>query len=247
MSNIFSLKGHSGCRLELSGNVIRKTSRDIEYNSRLSRQMEKQKAFKNTSSIYSPEINDSGHDSDGLFFFEMEFINGISGSEFLLRCDSDQFFWFVDCLERQLNRSTGTEEIQISEQVLEKASSLDGFPISLLEKVDWQVSSGKCHGDMTLENMIVFEDKIFLIDFLDSFVEVPSIDQSKILQDAYFGWSFREKGEIPYQKLLHIKRRFSNPLHDTLLLLHLFRILPYADSNTEKLVRKWIEILISRL
>jgi len=209
--------------------------------------MEKQQSFIPSETVFTPLISSSGYDSKGLFFFEMEFINGISGTEFLLRSDNDQFFWFVNEIEKQISLSTKNEYVEIEKEVIDKVSEFEEFPTSILEKVDWNVNRGFCHGDLTLENMIIIEDSIFLIDFLDSFVEVPSIDQSKILQDAYFAWSFRDKSDIPFQKLLHLKKKFSNQLHDTLLLIHLFRILPYAEPNTQSMVKKWIEILRNRL
>jgi len=209
--------------------------------------MEKQRTFAISDSVLTPKIFDSGIDSDGLFYFEMEYINGVSGAEFLLRSDADDLVWLFEILSNHIETSSDSENVNIKQQVVDKAKNYDGFPLALMDKVDWSVRSGRCHGDLTLENIIVRQGKIYLIDFLDSFVEVPAIDRSKILQDAFFGWSFRGLGIIPYQKLLFLKQKFSSPLHDILLLLHLHRILPYADSHTEEMVKRWIQKMQNRL
>jgi len=50
---------------------------------------------------------------------------------------------------------------------------------------------GRCHGDLTLSNLLIQRpnNKIILIDFLDSFIESPIADICKLRQDTWFGWS----------------------------------------------------------
>tara|TARA_Y100001958_G_C21219611_1_gene545002 strand:+ start:68 stop:1699 length:1632 start_codon:yes stop_codon:yes gene_type:complete len=50
---------------------------------------------------------------------------------------------------------------------------------------------GYCHGDLTLSNMLfdLMKHDIYLIDFLDSFVETPLFDIIKIRQDTKNFWS----------------------------------------------------------
>jgi len=50
---------------------------------------------------------------------------------------------------------------------------------------------GFCHGDLTLSNMLFDElnDELYLIDFLDSFIETPLFDIIKLRQDTKFFWS----------------------------------------------------------
>jgi hypothetical protein len=77
-----------------------------------------------------------------------------------------------------------------------------------------QIPMGFCHGDLTLSNILIQEstnDKIVLIDFLDSFLESPLSDMCKINQDLSHGWTIRmlatnnttkqeEKGAKPTNK-----------------------------------------------
>ena len=49
---------------------------------------------------------------------------------------------------------------------------------------------GICHGDMTLSNMIFNDNEVYLIDFLDSFIETPLMDIVKLRQDTKYNWSY---------------------------------------------------------
>ena len=50
---------------------------------------------------------------------------------------------------------------------------------------------GICHGDLTLSNILIDIDNLnlYLIDFLDSFIESPILDIVKIRQDTKYLWS----------------------------------------------------------
>jgi thiamine kinase-like enzyme len=53
-----------------------------------------------------------------------------------------------------------------------------------------KIPIGLCHGDLTFSNILVdsSEMKIYLIDFLDSFIETPLFDIVKLRQDTKFNW-----------------------------------------------------------
>lgn len=69
--------------------------------------------------------------------------------------------------------------------------------VEILEKYPWDcVLHSECHGDLTLENMIIVKDNIYLIDFLDSFYDSWQIDYAKILQDIELYWHYRDEKEI---------------------------------------------------
>ena len=60
---------------------------------------------------------------------------------------------------------------------------------TILEKMNIPV--GYCHGDLTLSNILINPGnrKLYLIDFLDNFVETPLQDIVKLRQDTYFFWT----------------------------------------------------------
>lgn len=53
-----------------------------------------------------------------------------------------------------------------------------------------KIPIGKCHGDLTFSNILIDYDdmNLFLIDFLDSFIESPLLDIVKIRQDTKYFW-----------------------------------------------------------
>ena len=61
-----------------------------------------------------------------------------------------------------------------------------------LDKVEINIK-GKCHGDLTLSNIIINNNlkKIILIDFLETFNESPLQDICKLIQDLRLYWSSR--------------------------------------------------------
>ena len=86
MKHLQKLLGHSGCQLNLYKDnglfFLRKDAGNISYNHRLKKQCAKQKWFK-LDAIKTPKVLRYGYDGNNLFYFDMEFINGISMSEYM--------------------------------------------------------------------------------------------------------------------------------------------------------------------
>ena len=85
--NCYDLGGHSGCKILLieddDGHIfVRKISKDKEYNDRLKRQCEKQAAF-GGGKIKVPTVYNSGLSEDGLFYFDMEYVQGMTLAEYV--------------------------------------------------------------------------------------------------------------------------------------------------------------------
>lgn len=102
---------------------------------------------------------------------------------------------------------------------------------------------GPCHGDFTLSNMKITQDnQLYIFDFLDSFIESPLQDAAKLIQDMYYGWSFRkEKAGLRLKGQLFCESAFPNFI-DTLVQLYpremkileimtILRIAPYIDES----------------
>jgi tRNA A-37 threonylcarbamoyl transferase component Bud32 len=226
---MIKLNGHSGCSITLCDNVVRKISPTLEYNSRLENQMNKQKNFYH-SVLKSPEIYDWGYDKFGKFYFDMEYIHGVNLSIFFQKEKLHDCMAIVDLVT---SFQTQTKQVDIKEQVISKIQNikLDESIKETLKLNNWLTSVGYGHGDLTFENIIVGKNGIYLIDFLDSFIDGPLVDESKLLQDAFCYWSFKDKTCIPKRKLLTVCEKFNSKQHYYMLLLHLVRILPYANIN----------------
>jgi len=229
---MIKLRGHSGCSVSLHHGIVRKVSASKDYNHRLFEQMTKQHQFKHAT-IKTPEIVSSGHTENGLFYFDMRYIKGNSLSKIFLDSPTQDGLSVI----QELSSMTSDQNVDIRIPVLNKVDSLciAGFDREIITSCDWIVKSGYCHGDMTFENIIVSNNEIYLIDFLDSFANAPIVDHAKILQDAFCYWSFHECVP-PKRKLLSVCKLFDTKTHYCMLLLHLHRILPYANSHTKEKV-----------
>ena len=111
------------------------------------------------------------------------------------------------------------------------------------EDFKWEsIQHSYCHGDLTLENILIKNDKPHLIDFLDSFGDSRVIDISKLLQDLLLVWSWRHIGKPPHIKLIYLydqlKESFSTlelEASKRMLALNIIRIFPYCtDYNDSK-------------
>lgn len=220
-------KGHSGCNIRMiSDNVVRKTSPNVEYNIRLENQMKKQSEFFH-SHIKTSDIIDFGYNKEELFYFDMTYIRGINLSIYFQQNNLNSCMNIID-----LFSSFNTEnKIEISDFITKKINSMnvDEESLELITTQNWTVFDGYCHGDLTFENILINSDGVYLIDFLDSFVECPIIDESKLLQDSFCYWSFKDN--IPKRKLIAICEKFDTRQHYCMLLLHLLRIIPYVSKE----------------
>jgi hypothetical protein len=194
------LKGYSGCEIILirdgnSANFVRKISKDIAYNERLIIQHLKQKNFKNHT-IKSPLIINNGY-INKRFFFDMEYIIASNLCDILDKKSKKDIECYINIISKNIldskQKSISTcDELKIYNKIndLTKFCNLD--TIKYLKSIDWSsVPKSICHGDLTLENILIQDDDLYYIDFLDSFIDSWMIDVAKILQDTRHLWSFR--------------------------------------------------------
>jgi hypothetical protein len=110
-----------------------------------------------------------------------------------------------------------------------------------------------------MENIIIANDQIYFIDFLDSYIDSPFQDIAKLFQDIYGLWSFRNEPNINYLlriRLDNLKKQIIENLNlnceqlkaiDTLTVINFLRIIPYANnklkenllSNISKIINQW--------
>lgn len=200
------LSGHSGCEVDLCKDgeeiFVRKSSGSEEYSHRLKKQFIKQKKFL-LSTVQTPKILRYGTEKDGIFWFDMEFVNGITLAEYMHNIKVKEIVDLMKVLFSSLMIKDG--------KINNKANELFGAKISSLKKKLWtenpllkqafaklenfdfkQIPQTHCCGDLTLENIILAPTgKIYLIDLLDSFYNSWMIDVAKLLQDIDLGWSYR--------------------------------------------------------
>jgi thiamine kinase-like enzyme len=268
---IIKLVGHSGCRLEireLDGKlVVVKTAKDKAYSERLKKQYEKQKAFQ-SDSFLSPVVLDAQHNDDGLFEFSMEYVNGSTLAEYFKEATISSIEElaekFLSLIPAQFDFDPAAKDI-FSAKIKDLRSKMPADKNGMLEKAfqkldayEWaHCVSGDCHGDMALENIIWKNGELYLIDFLDSFYDGWMIDLAKLLLDVECFWSYRHEETVDENLRIRLlifkdiirKRILSltngEALLDTvyhILLLHLIRIIPYAqDEKTRNYLMECVD------
>jgi aminoglycoside phosphotransferase (APT) family kinase protein len=268
---VIKIEGRSGCKIEILQTenkfIVRKTSNRTEYNERLKKQCQKQADFISTKNCSSPPILNSEINAERLFFFEMPYITGDKYSEYLVKAEIESVNRFISSLIGYIDgnlknapeNTIDPEIIKIKilevKEAINKELKDDPF---LQKEFNYLISNipkskipiGVCHGDLTLSNLIVSNETIFVIDFLDSFIESPVIDFIKLRQETKFKWSLHLEKDIPaYQKnkIIQIMNYFDEQLvkhytdnihiknwYSFLEKFNLIRILPYINDKTEE-------------
>lgn len=269
------LSGHSGCQVSLikidDTYAVKKISGSKDYNERLRLQCAKQTASLK-GGIYAPKVYKT-YTEDGLFAFEMEYIEGRTLSEYMPAVPASEIPDFISSLFKALHHGFNTPNPKASEIFKAKIFSLEYLiskhtnlneAFAILGGFDWStVYESPCHGDLTLENILITPDKkLYLIDFLDSFYNSWILDIAKILQDLDVKWSYRNK---PFDKnrdikLFSVKKILLEKIRDTengadtvksayhILLLNLLRVYPYLkDEHTKNFLDKSVDELINTI
>lgn len=100
------------------------------------------------------------------------------------------------------------------------------------------------HGDLTLSNILYYNNQLHLIDFLDGFISSYILDICKLRQDLLYMYS--DKYEISYHRTLYYRYILDEIMkecdvdNDTLRffdVLNLARILPYTEHKTRIIER----------
>lgn len=260
--NITDLGGHSGCKILLCEEddnkiYVRKISSDKIYNERLRLQADKQASFK-SNVVKAPHVFSTGYTQDGLYYFDMEYIQGITMAEYMQTIEVGKVRGLVESIIRDIvtvkNVDSSVDESIFINKIsdLEKKLRIKENPVidealDMLANHSWsRFSKTSCHGDLTLENIIVKDGQLYLIDFLDSFYDSWIMDISTLMQDVQTLWSYRFQDEININTLIRLIV-FRDILMDTVqelskddvievyyaLLLKLIRIYPYTkDEHT---------------
>lgn len=252
--------GLSGCKLEiLSDNTIRKYSSNENYNHRLSIQIDKQNLFSKYifTNIDTPKIIQKYEDK--LIYFDMEYIMGCDYYEYFSVISStgiqkifnflDEYFKFLIYNSHQYKEEVVKDKIKnkLLSFKNEQYTPLIQFVLNYLNNINLDVKKSFCHGDLTISNILFHPKKIYLIDFLDSYLDTFLLDLVKLKQDLYYHWIL----EINKSKNLrivqcfnivwnYIETKYANYLNtDTFYILELInflRIEPYLTNNNQRII-----------
>lgn len=248
----FKVRGHSKYKLKLENNLVEKYHHTND--DRLVKSAYKQKRFK---SKFFKTPNVLNIERDG---FKMEYISGYSFSQFLTAASKRDLDGFINKIDGYLKENQITNYDIPIELFINKIKSIDYDSTLLLSKIKNKktvnVGVGICHGDLTLSNMIFAED-IYLIDFLDSYLESPTMDIVKLRQDTHLHWSLNMVENVTDLTKIKLGLRYIDEFlinnyevedYYFLQIINLIRIFPYTnDKKTEDWLNKNIKELCEHL
>lgn len=211
---IHDLHGNSGAHVTLRtgarGSYVRKTAGNAAANERLLAQAMKQNQL-GRSGVTLPRVLISGHDEDGLAFFDMEYIAGRTVADAVvndapfdrraLGAALQRVFWlFTSGRDVAIPASLFHTKIdEIATRALEREQSAHLAPQILdcaerLNACDWNdIPQSPCHGDLTLENIMLANARgIVFIDCDEAWVSSFWLDAGKLFQDIAGHWCIRQ-------------------------------------------------------
>ncbi len=217
------LQGFSGNKVEvirsLGKTFVRKTAKDISYNIKMEKEIEKLQKLKIISqqndNFKIPNINSVKIDSSGLLVYELEFISGQSLDNKLYNLSSDKIKFIAKKLGIIIKEIS---LIQLQHKIDEKKFLIQKFEELVLElkkknnptkfgsdlfaeyfnkiqnleinSSDMTNKSTFCHGDLALDNILITKkNEIYLIDPLHNDFESIMWDYAKILQSSMTYWN----------------------------------------------------------
>lgn len=254
------LKGYSGCTLivvtQAGRKCVKKISSRKSYNQRLVNQKEKQESLR-IEGFLPCNVYSDGYDGEE-YYFIMQYINGRTLADEIKCMKLSGVHKIAEVLQKIIKeyKEPNLEANQIFQNKIDELkkniecrTAVLNDALKILEQFSWKyVVSSACHGDMTLENILVKDGKLYLIDCLDSFYDSWQIDMAKIFQDTELYWSYRDK-KMDSNLLVRLtilqglmqkyimKMRNGEELLETVyhvLLLNLLRIYPYSKDLETK-------------
>jgi len=261
--------GHSGATITLHGSgvraYVRKQAADVAHNARLMQQAEKQRLFA-AHGMALPRIIGEGIGEDGLAYFDMDYAPG--------RTVADAVIHAAPIDRGALSRSLGNLlwlfrmrqggalapalfHTKIDEIGAKCVTHVQTRPLmaeiwecgARLMACNWEgVPESPCHGDLTLENILLTRKRgVVFIDCDEPFISSWWLDVAKLFQDIRGHWCIRtlygaaEPAQFvnAVQKLNQLSDDVHELLADDGLLeklpqltaLNLFRCLPYVKQE----------------
>ena len=240
---------------------------------RLKRQIEKQILFyqhSNHKRVRTPRILGTSNEGSA-FHADMEFVVAKDFIQFLSEADREALDDFSDVLVNFITGNLAScRGVEVSGEVRLKLKDLAnrGVPARYVDAAEKRCDApicipvGACHGDLTLSNILFKGEILYLLDFLDCYVESPVQDIVKIRQDTCFSWSLQlYQADFNWPRvqisLHYLDRRIEGAFqsydwyrshYELFQFINLMRVLPYCvETKTTALVTDALEAVLKQL
>ncbi len=243
--------------------LVRKVAATPAGSDRLRKQARKQEAYRRLGlPLATPEIVGEGTLEDR-YYFDMEYVGGTDGHRFIGGCTCTQLKRFVEQIAGFLRDTAGAPGLLPSahgnlfeaavHRLLDIQARCPAVPDALLGALFRELdklrpftglATGFCHGDLTLENVLVDRGgRVWLVDLLDSPFEHPWQDYVKLSQDLDGGWYLRRGLRLSPAAIWYARRHLDGVVDAlapdyrkvaaVLSAVNFARILPYTRTPDE--------------
>jgi aminoglycoside phosphotransferase len=208
----YALTGHSGASVILhargSDSFVRKTAASVAASTRLRAQVRKQHGLW-MMGVPVPRILHESEDETGRAVFDMAYIPGQSLAYAVIQAAPIDSERVVKAVERLiwlflLERGASIPESRFHDKIDEIAAlshdRITGPALAMIESCasrlaerDWTgIPESPCHGDLSLENILLTAGKsIAFIDCDDPWISSFWLDFGKLFQDVHGHWCIR--------------------------------------------------------
>ncbi len=249
---------------------VRKVAHDEAASSRLREQARRQRVLSLMpgAPLSCPEVVEEG-ELAGRYWFDMALVRGADGASHFARAAMEQVAatatvlcdWFKFANHTPAQAAQTDTLCGAVTRRMHDVQAKCALPEALFARVLGQMtrlrafdalSPTLCHGDLTLENVIVGEhQRVFAIDLLDAPFEHWWLDVAKLHQDLDGGWYQRQQPRISRGVTHHVSARLLQAAetltpgyriaHPALLCATFMRILPYVDDSRRPFVMQRVE------
>lgn len=287
---MIKLIGYSNFKIEICNydeNYIIEKSSILSEKYRLNLQILKQKKFYENNileNIKIPKIISTINKGDK-FICRMEYIkNSDNFIDFLNRNNfikikilANKLIFIIESLinkcnyqfikKNTINNKIKDIELNLKNNIYTNKLNIRFILDIISNKIDYfcniKIPIGISHGDLTLSNILIGYNNfdLYLIDFLDSFIETPLFDIIKIRQDTYYYWSLNlykykyDKNKIiillnEIDKIINNyfkKYEWYTKLYKYFQIINLLRVLQYSknDNLADIIYKNIMELIIS--
>ena len=161
----------------------------------------------------------------------------------------DEYFQFLIYNSHQYKKEVASNKIRNKLLTLKNSNCefLIQFIVDYLDKIDINIRKSFCHGDLTVSNILFHPRKIYLIDFLDSYIDTFIIDLIKLKQDLYYHWILKVNN-ISNLRITqsfnciwdYIETKYNHYLDTDIFhvleILNFLRIEPYLTNNNQRVI-----------
>lgn len=266
------VKGNSGFGIELLDELTIRKSSSGKAGERLKRQIEKQVSFHERSQhewVRTPKVFRTSA-SAGAFYADMEYVVAEDFVQFLSEADRRALDTLSSVLVDFISDNLAScRDADVSNEIKLKLHDLSerGVPAVYVKAAEQRctgpihVPVGTCHGDLTLSNILFKGRTLYLLDFLDCYVESPLQDVVKVRQDTHFFWSLQlYQAEFNWPRIQISLRYLDQKIdaafrphewyrrhYELFQFINLMRVLPYcSEEKTTRLITAGLDRFLEK-